>query len=348
MTALLPTKGHANLIRFAANFMAPDPVIVILNSLPEEPIDGKLRLKALKKEINHVHNVSLVHVDYDVPQNPSEHPQFWDFWSDLIEQQVNTIYSLQLSNFDEVCIIASEKYGHQVAEGLKSKNKNSRFIPYDINREMLPTKGTDVRQNIVRRFDEIIPEMRRHLVTNITFFGAESCGKTTMTRAIAKEMDGHYIPEWARLYLKEKGPVLDEQVMQDIVDGEFAVLSNANNGYLDKPYIFRDTDLVSTLGYYRILKMDAPKKLYSKLSLSLADHYIVMNSKIPFEPDILRYGGDKRESTDQYWIDLLDELGLSYYYVRSVDFEEQKQEIKEEIDRYIDARFFNIRKFNRR
>lgn len=346
MTALLPTKGHINLIKFAADFMYPNPVIVIINSLPEEPIDGYIRVNAIKKAIHH-NNIHITHIDYDVPQNPAEHPQFWDFWSNLIEKEIlNLKYSI--TSFDEVCIIASEKYGHQVAENLKNKNKNSKFIPYDINREILNTKSTNVRQNIIEKFDEIIPEMRPHLVTNFTFFGAESCGKTIMTRTIAKEMNGHYIPEWARLYLEEIGPTLNEQVMMDIVNGEFAVLTNANNGYLNKPYIFRDTDLVSTLGYYRILKMNIPEQLYSKMNKSLANHYIVMNSKIPFEPDILRYGGNKRESTDKYWIDLLEELKLTYYYVKSTNHEEQKEEIKEEINRYIKNRFHNIIEYTRR
>ncbi|MNV84432.1 hypothetical protein D3C71_1783050 [compost metagenome] len=41
-----------------------------------------------------------------------------------------------------------------------------------------------------------------------------------------------------------------------------------------------------------------------------------MNSGIRFTPDPLRYGGEIRESTDQFWIDLLEEYGCNYYVVK--------------------------------
>lgn len=40
-----------------------------------------------------------------------------------------------------------------------------------------------------------------------------------------------------------------------------------------------------------------------------------MNDGIPFEADPLRYGGDKRESGMQHWIDILEEFDLPYYVV---------------------------------
>jgi hypothetical protein len=37
-----------------------------------------------------------------------------------------------------------------------------------------------------------------------------------------------------------------------------------------------------------------------------------MGANIPFEPDQLRYGGDKRETDDAFWIDLLNEFECNY------------------------------------
>jgi hypothetical protein len=52
-----------------------------------------------------------------------------------------------------------------------------------------------------------------------------------------------------------------------------------------------------------------------------------MNDRIPFEKDILRYGGNKRESKTQFWIDLLDEFGLNYHVVKETSIKEQCYEV---------------------
>ena len=77
-------------------------------------------------------------------------------------------------------------------------------------------------------------------------------------------------------------------------------------------------NIFSTLGYYRLWGggTDRDIDLCEYLAKQLkSDFYIVMNDGIPFEADPLRYGGDKRESGMQYWIDLLEEFKLPYYVV---------------------------------
>lgn len=77
------------------------------------------------------------------------------------------------------------------------------------------------------------------------------------------------------------------------------------------------------IGYGRIYDgVDYGKELFRP-----ADLYIVMNDEIPFEEDALRYGGKVRESTKQFWIDLLEEYKCKYYVVKGVTPGEQHEEI---------------------
>ena len=64
-----------------------------------------------------------------------------------------------------------------------------------------------------------------------------------------------------------------------------------------------------------------------------SDLYIVTRSNIPFEADPLRYGGDKREGSDEYWIDICNQYKLNYIVLGTNDprlrLRQAKQAIKE-------------------
>lgn len=75
-----------------------------------------------------------------------------------------------------------------------------------------------------------------------------------------------------------------------------------------RPFIIQGADL-STLGYRELCDpAHVPPDLAADARASRSDLYIVCPS-IPFEPDPLRY---ERESTDQYWINLLERFELPY------------------------------------
>jgi len=161
-----------------------------------------------------------------------------------------------------------------------------------------------------------MPAFRYDMVKRVTIFGAESCGKTTASRYIAGELDAYLVPEWARGYLETVGPELTEHKMLNIARGQFAAQMVPKKA-ADKLFIVQDTDLLSTIGYYRILGWKVPMELLTMFAITKADLYVLMDSNIPFEADILRYGGDKRESTDQFWIDLLEEFDCNYVVMKS-------------------------------
>lgn len=306
MTALVPTVGHKYLIDYAKNLLqyVGDQVHVIVGTLDREPVDGYSRFKAIKDTYNQ-HSVVVHRLHRDVPQDPSEHPDFWNVWRDIVREFVDVK--------PDDYFVASELYGMDMARVLGCK-----FMPCNRYRETVPVKGTDVRNDLMDSFEFILPAFQKHIRKTVTIFGAESCGKTTMTRALSKELNGHFVPEWAREYLETVGAEVTDERMLAIVQGQAALQRTARDNLFDKPFVFQDTDLFSTLGYYRLWGggTDHDADLCEYLAKQLkSDFYIVMNDGIPFEADPLRYGGDKRESGMQYWIDLLEEFDLPYYVV---------------------------------
>ncbi len=339
MTALVPTIGHKYLIDFAKNLLkdATDKVHVIVGTMDCEPVPGPDRWFAIHNTYKNNPQVVVHNLHRDVPQDPSEHPDFWNVWKDIVNEFV------QVKSDDY--FVASELYGIDMANVLGCK-----FMPCNRYREVVPVKGTTVRQDLISHFDYVLPEFQKYLRKTVTIFGAESCGKTTMARFLSKSVGGHFIPEWAREYLETVGAEITDEKMRAIIHGQYALQKTAKNDLFDKPFIFQDTDLFSTVGYYRLWGGGTDQdndvvEYFAKKTKS--DLYIVMNDQIPFEEDILRYGGNVRESKTQFWIDLLEEFKCNYYVVQNTDKYKQQKEVASVVIQFFEDETKRIREYVR-
>lgn len=338
MTALVPTIGHKYLIDFARNLVdGPCSVHVILGSMDREPVSGTDRLEALVAAYGLDEKVALHHLHRTVPQEPHEHPDFWNVWRDIVLEFVD----VEPDDY----FVASELYGIDMARVLGCK-----FMPCNRYRETIPIKGSDVRGDILGSFGYILPEFQHHLRKTVTLFGAESCGKTTMAKRLARDLNGWFVPEWAREYLETVGTEVTDERMAAIVAGQAAAQDTAYYTLMDKPWIFQDTDLLSTVGYYRLWGGDKRAdmaRVERMASERGSDLYIVMSDQIPFEQDPLRYGGATRESDMQFWINLLEEFGAEYVVAPTADHENQAQFLQGYLETWFNVRVGHISGYRR-
>lgn len=305
MTALPPTKGHGNLIRFAKGLSSA--VNVLVCTQPDEPFVRE-REQAIAEFCQPV-GVNVDYIRAPMQQEPTgeDDDDFWDEWKILFQNR----------HFrDGDYIVASEHYGAKLADVL-----GGRFMPYDIAREIQYTKATLVRNDPFAYFNTILPEFQRHLRMRVTVFGAESTGKTTLSRDLtAHSGESLWLPEWARPYLEEVGSEITPAKMSRIAAGQFALQAQANFLARDIPLIVQDTDLFSTLGYWEMYSPDTVRSALSYEAHTLrSDLYLITPSNIPFEADPLRYGGTVRESPDEYWVALCEREGLNYAVLSQSD-----------------------------
>lgn len=314
MTALVPTKGHQNLIEFALQYMAKylhSELHIIISHRDNEPVSGWTRVDAFREQFQARRPLNKIivtsHYDNNAPQNPNgpDDKPFWDYWVQTIENITGTVWQ-------EDILFASEKYGIDMAKALQCK-----FVPFDPYRQVTHARGTDVRKGLPYTIDQVMPAFQKHIVKRITIFGSESTGKTTLTRNLSRT-GGQFLMEWARPYLETVGAELNAVKMATIFDGQ-AALQDMAKSLLDLPYIFQDTDLFSTIGYYRIFGLPVTSEMENRALARKSDLYVLTQSNIPFEEDPLRYGGDKRESDDKFWIDILEEYGLNYVVLKNND-----------------------------
>jgi NadR type nicotinamide-nucleotide adenylyltransferase len=304
MTALPPTTGHLHLIRFASH--VADQTRVLVCTQPVEPYVSE-RVSALRLAFAGTPRVKIDHLHATMPQEPGDDPRFWDIW-------LRALTDRGMASGGDF-IVASESYGETIAT-----LSGNVFVPYDLDRVIHPARASLVRSSPRSHFDDVLPEFQPVLRKRITILGAESTGKTTLSRDLAAAANGHWLPEWARPYLEQTdSPLVDQAKMETIWRGQRALQLHGLE-LRDKPFIIQDTDLFATVGYWRHWQPDGlPARLPRDALDDASDLYLLTSSTIPFEPDPLRYGGDRRETTDEYWIDLADEFGLNYAVIDSLD-----------------------------
>jgi HTH-type transcriptional repressor of NAD biosynthesis genes len=313
MTALPPTKGHINLIEFANELVEPfdGDVTVIVCTQPDEPFCFE-RWFAIA---NHFRNNEYVHVKQlhdKLEQNPNA-PLFWDMWRDIMLS-----YGVKPGDF----IVTSEPYGKTLAELTEGI-----FMPYDPNRELYYTKATNIRKNPAKYFADVAPEFQPYLRQTVTVFGAESTGKTTLSKRLSYEVNGHWLFEWARPYLETAGNVINVDSMTAIWRGQAAIQRHGQR-LEDKPWVVQDTDLFSTIGYWELPEWrealgEVPGGLVKDAVDLKSDLYLILKSNIPFEKDPLRYKSDEgvREGSDEFWIGIAEKYALNYKVVSASEID---------------------------
>lgn len=311
-----PTTGHLQLLQFANN-LATDGVVAVLCTQPHEPFPEE-RAKSIRAAVQRLgldHRITLIHFDQTIEQDPSA-PGFWEMWQGMMAE-----FGLTPNDI----IVASERYGQKLAT-----LTGTQFFPYDIDRILNPAKATAIRTDPLKRFGDTIPEFQKYLRTRITIFGAESTGKTTLSRALARSLGATWLFEYARPYLEETINEITPRSMTAIWQGQRALQEHAE-ALESSAFIVQDTDLFSTVGYWEFPHWQpaigsCPKALVADAKRLQSDLYIITKSNIPFEVDPLRYGGDEREGSDHYWISVCRRYQLPYILLETPDRDERLKE----------------------
>src|SRR5688572_21020032 len=77
-----PHEGHLHLVEFARAYC--DELTVVVGTLEREPIPGHLRFEWMRELASPFANV--VHLTDELPQDPSEHHEFWALWQSALKR----------------------------------------------------------------------------------------------------------------------------------------------------------------------------------------------------------------------------------------------------------------------
>lgn len=259
-----PHAGHQYLVEFAKNFV--ERLTVLVCSLDREPIAGRLRYQWMRELFP---QARIVHVTQDLPQEPSEHPRFWDIWRQVV---------LEAADAPIDYVFASEGYGHRLAQEV-----GATFIAVDPSRETVPISGTAIRAKPLENW-RFLPEcVRPYFVKRVCLFGPESTGKSTMARDLAGRFDTLYVAEFARGLLDPRQGVCHASDIPLIARGqaaaEDALARRANK------ILFCDTDLLLTTIWSDVLFGDCPAWIRAAAQQRQYDLYLLLDVDVPWVDD---------------------------------------------------------------
>jgi HTH-type transcriptional regulator, transcriptional repressor of NAD biosynthesis genes len=272
---LPPHAGHLALVDFASRMV--DELTVVVGTLSREPIDGALRHRWMRELAP---QANVVHLADENPQDPSEHPEFWDIWRTSLQR-------VAPHRIDRV--FASEPYGARLAHEL-----GATFVPFDLPRALVPISGTAVRRDPFAAWAHLPPCVRAHYCKRVCIFGPESTGKSTLTRMLAEQFDTTFAPEYARTWLEAKAGDVQPADMPIIARGQVA-LEDAMARQC-RHVLFCDTDPLTTTIWSDALFGAIDPEVRALAEARRYDLTLLCDVDVPWVPDVVRYLPAERAS----------------------------------------------------
>jgi NadR type nicotinamide-nucleotide adenylyltransferase len=290
-----PHLGHVYLAEFAGRYA--DRLTIVVGSLAREPIPGELRYHWMCELFPFDR---VIHLTDELPQEPAEHPGFWELWKNAL---------LRILPEKPDLVFASESYGHKLAEVL-----GARFVPVDPARSAVPVSGTAIRTDPMTNWDYLPRCVRPYFVRRVCVCGPESTGKTTLAGRLAEEFGTVVVPEYARTLLEAQGGRIEPDDIGRIARGQAA--SEDALARSARKVLVCDTDLLTTVVWSNTLFGSCPDSVLREADRRHYDLTLLLYADVPWVGDPVRYLPDDRVGFFERIRAELEQRGRAYVPIR--------------------------------
>ena len=149
----------------------------------------------------------------------------------------------------------------------------------------------------------------------IVLYGPESSGKTTLAKALAKQFQTTWVPEFARNFLQEKWDQKKEVCsLEDLIIIAKGQINQENNLIKDaNEFLFCDTNVLITKAWSEthFNGYCAPEIQYWVDTFKY-DHYFLTDIDVPWQADDLRDRPNSRKQMLDYFENILKNKKASY------------------------------------
>lgn len=211
-------------------------------------------------------------------------------------------------------MFGSEHY-IQPCAALLSEQLGSAVSPVcvDLNRERHPISATRIRQDIHASRQWLAPVVYKDFVPRIVLLGGESCGKTTLAKALAT----HYRTAWVPEYGRERWDLQNGQLsLDDLIDIGHVQTAKEQALHLEAhSWLFCDTSPLTTLGYAGWMFDQQPTELI-QLAERRYDMAILCHPDFEFVQDGTRRDEAFRLEQHAWYLAQLKARGIPWIDVR--------------------------------
>src|SRR5262245_1528790 len=284
-------RGHQHLIERARGEC--ERVLVMLWSNPDfESMPSALRagwVRALHPDVE-----VLAFEPEDAPPNDAPDEAHHAFVRARLPHRVDAVFS-------------GEGYGPAFARALAAEHVAVERVGGHC--------GTAVRSDPHAHRASLDPRVYAHFVEKVVFLGAESSGKSTLARALARRLDTEYVEEVGRtLWVAANGQLpLDqyERICREHVALEDAAILRARR------FVFVDTNAITTQQYAFFFFGTCPDEVraYADRCKARYAHTFLCAADIPFEQDGTRVHPQVRRYMDGAIRNDLAIRGIPYHVV---------------------------------
>jgi HTH-type transcriptional repressor of NAD biosynthesis genes len=179
-------------------------------------------------------------------------------------------------------VFTSEDYGDALAAEL-----NAAHVCVDAAREAVPISGTRLRADIHAHRAFLDPAVYAHFVERVALLGAESTGKSTLTRALGEAFGTAWVREYGRdVYERERGRLTPDHFLE-IALGHRALEDGAARAPGVHRWVFCDTHAATTLMWSYLLTGTALPELHALADACAARyaHTFLCAADLPHEQD---------------------------------------------------------------
>jgi NadR type nicotinamide-nucleotide adenylyltransferase len=266
--------GHKYLIDTALSKCRELSIMICWNK--NETIAPEVRYQWIRETYPLVRILLVEDEDFD--QDDSE------LWAGL---------TIKWLGFKPDVVFTSEEYGKHWAKYLKTNH-----ILVDKERDVYSISGTKIRSNPYKYWEYMLPHVRAYFVKRVCIVGAESTGKTTLSRALAEHFKTPWVPEYGRMHWEAR-LTMGKNFIWD--EGDFVKISEEQNKLEDElakeanKILICDTDAFATSIWFERYMGYKSKALDQYWADRKYDLYILSDPSVPFEDDGTRDGEHLRE-----------------------------------------------------
>ncbi len=148
----------------------------------------------------------------------------------------------------------------------------------------------------------------------IVLTGAESTGKSTLTKQIAKHYNTIYLPEYARSYVEQ----LDRKYTYEDVEKIAKKQINLEAEFLKKTehILFVDTSLIITKVWFEVVYNKIPLWFLDKMNTTFANFYLLCTNDLKWQADNVRENnGEMRNILFEKYYQNLVEFNLNFEFL---------------------------------
>ena len=303
-------QGHVSCIIQASN-QCDKLYVVLSNSNSKDEIPYQHRFRWLKQLTKDMENVEVIQIN-----DSSTDKAHYDW-----KKGSNDVKTLIGEDIDVV--FRGSDYSHDnEKDPFKIYYPNSKSVYVD--RNIIPISSTEIRESPIKHWDYIADVAKPYFVKKVMIIGTESCGKSTLTRNLAKYYNTSYVEEKGRNICDFAGGY-ENMMPSDYVEILYThKVSEIQEQRKVNKLLFIDTDCVVTDYYLRLQFENTITNIVDESNLASAISNLNKYDLVLFlEPDVKwiqdgtrTYGEDNVRAINNIKLkQLLRVDGVRYYTI---------------------------------